>query len=128
MPSRPRPRVVAADHESHCGAKRANQLDETERCLPLKGHHREPDEVGLPLTDEPIDGLSDVALGENQIGDGHPVVAVDIAGQRAERAVRHADADRRHVLERVRHRDEEDVHSSSYPRSSARSASTARAR
>ena len=36
--------------------------------------------------------------------------AVDVARQRRQRAVRHADRDRRHVLERVGHREQEDVH------------------
>ena len=38
------------------------------------------------------------------------VVRVDIAGQRCERAVRHADGQRRRVLEGVRHREQKDPH------------------
>ena len=38
------------------------------------------------------------------------VMAIDVAGERRERAVGNPDRHRRHVLERVRHRQQEDVH------------------
>jgi hypothetical protein len=38
-------------------------------------------------------------LDQDEIGDRHAMMGVDVAGQRRERAVRHADCHRRHVLE-----------------------------
>ena len=104
-------RVVAADRDPHARTEGPHQLDDAERRLPLEGHDRQADQRGLPFVDEALDGRPDLALHEDQVGDRDPVVGVDVAGQRAERPVRHADPDRRHVLERVRHRDEKDVHS-----------------
>jgi hypothetical protein len=46
------------------------------------------------------------------VGDGDVVMRVDVAGKRRQGAVRHADRERRRVLERVRHREQQDVHDS----------------
>ena len=45
-----------------------------------------------------------------EIGDGDMVVRIDVAGQGRQRAVRHPDRHRRHVLEGIRHREQEHVH------------------
>ena len=50
------------------------------------------------------------SLHEDEIGDGDVMVGIEVARERGQRAVRHADGDRRHVLERVRHREQQDVH------------------
>ena len=128
-------RIVATDDDSHSRAKRANELDDVERRPSLERHHGQPDEVGRPLADEALHGRPDLALGEDQVGDGDPVMGIQIAGERAERAVRHANPDRGHVLERVGHRDQKDIHAASptrggYPRIASlysRSAAAARA-
>ena len=49
-------------------------------------------------------------LDEDQIGDRDAVMRIDVARQRRQRAVRHADRHRRHVLERIGHRQEQHVH------------------
>ena len=103
-------RIVAADGDPHVGAERAQELDDAQRRLPLKGHDRQADQIGLVIADEPLEGRAHLALHEHEVGDGDAMMRIDVAGQRAEGAVRHADADRGHVLERVRHRHEEDVH------------------
>jgi hypothetical protein len=38
------------------------------------------------------------------------MVRIDIPGEGRQRPVRHPDGDRRHVFERVRHREQQDVH------------------
>jgi hypothetical protein len=38
------------------------------------------------------------------------MVGIDVPGERRQRPVGHADGDRRHVFERVRHREQQDVH------------------
>ena len=43
---------------------------------------------------------------------GDVVMRIDVAGERRERAVRHAHRDRRHVLERIRHREQQNPHCS----------------
>ena len=69
-----------------------------------------PTTSGACSLQQPLDGGQDAIVHEDEIGDGDAVMRVDIAGQRRERAVRHADGDWRHVLERVRHREQQDVH------------------
>ena len=49
-------RIVAAHGAADPRAERVNQLDDPERRLPLKRHHGESDEVGLPFADKPLDG------------------------------------------------------------------------
>jgi len=48
-------------------------------------------------------------LDENQVGDGNLVVRIDIASQRAESAIGHAHSNAGHVLERIRHGQQEDL-------------------
>ena len=103
-------RVVAAGDDPGARPQRPQPLDQPERRAALEGHHRQPDHIGLVLAHQPIDRRADLALGEHQVGDGHAVVRVDVAGERAERRVRHADGHGRSVLERVRHREQQDVH------------------
>ena len=87
----------------------------------LEGHDREPDHVGRVLAQQALDGLADRVLSEDEVGHGDPVVGIDVAGEGRQRAVGHADGDARHVLERVGHREKQDVHLSRLlPRSYAR--------
>ena len=69
-----------------------------------------PTTSGCALAHQPLDGRRDAALDEHEVGDGDLVMRIDVAGERRERAVRHPDGDRRHVLERVRHRQQEHPH------------------
>src|SRR5207247_2070615 len=73
-----------------------------------KAHH-----VRLPLAEEALHGLRHVLLDQHQVGHRHPVVGVQVAGEGGQGPVRHADGDRGHVLERVRHGEKEDVHGGS---------------
>ena len=83
---------------------------EAQRRRALKGHHRQADHVGRGIVDEAPHRLGDMRLHQNEIGDDHAMVGVDVAGERRQRAVRHADGDRRHVLERIRHAQQEHIH------------------
>jgi hypothetical protein len=49
-------------------------------------------------------------MAEDEIGNSYAVVLIHIAGQRGQGAIGHADRDRRHVLERIRHGEQKDVH------------------
>ena len=49
--------------------------------MPLEGHDREADEVRLDLAHQTLERLADPALDEDQIGDGHPMVRIDVPGQ-----------------------------------------------
>jgi len=102
--------VVPPHHYAHARAERTDQRDHLQGGPTLEGHHREPDQVGRALPHEPLERPPHRPLNQYQVGDGHTVVRIDIAGQRGKRPVGHADRDRRHVLERVGHREQEDVH------------------
>ena len=65
---------------------------------------------------QPCDCCSHRRLHEDQIGNRDAVVWVDVASERGQRAVRHPDRDRRHVLEGVRHRQQQGVHGNPPPR------------
>jgi hypothetical protein len=69
-----------------------------------------PTTSGLVAIEQGLDGRQDAVLDEDQVGDSDGVVRIDIPRQGRERAVRHADGDRRHVLERVGHRQQQDLH------------------
>ena len=103
-------RVVAADDDGDVGPPALDVRDQPERGPPLERHDRQADDVRRVRADERFHGLQHAALGEDQVGHRDRVVPIDVAGQRRQRAVRHADDDRRHVLERVRHGEEQDVH------------------
>ena len=112
---RSRPRWPGSDRtHRRPGDARGHQhpqpADEPERGPPLEGHAGQADDVGPMLANEPLDGREDVAGDEHEVGNRHTVMGIDVAGQRREGAVRHAHADRRCVLERVRHREEQHVH------------------
>ena len=74
-------RIVAADHYARGGPETPDQLDDPERGVPLEGHDREADEVRLDLAYQTLERLADPALDEDQIGDGHPMVRIDVPGQ-----------------------------------------------
>jgi hypothetical protein len=99
-------RIVAADDHTHRGDPLPDVTDQTHRRPALKRHHRQADDVGRVLLQQPLDSGQDAIVREDQIGDGDAMMRVEIAGQRRQRPVRHPDGDWRHVLERVRHREQ----------------------
>jgi len=103
-------RIIAAHDDARAGAPHADEIDDPFGRLALKGHDREPDDVGLVFGHEPLDGLPDPVLNEQQVRCGYPTVGIDVSGEGRQRPVRHPDGDRRHVFERVRHREQQDVH------------------
>jgi hypothetical protein len=76
----------------------------------LECHHRKPDQFGINLADKPGDSLSHSALTQDKIGNGHSVILIQIACERSQSAIRHADRNSWHVLERIRHGEQKDVH------------------
>src|SRR5205807_130001 len=86
------------------------EIDDGFGRLALEGHDREPDDIGLLLGHEPLDRFSDPVLNEHQVRRGDPMVGIEVPGEGRQRPVRHPDGDRRHVFERVRHREQQDVH------------------
>jgi len=62
------------------------------------------------IRSEALKRLRHAALDEDQIGDRHPVVGIDVARERGQRPVGHPNGHRRHVLERVGHRQKQNVH------------------
>ena len=105
--------IVAADDDPDVGSERAHEPDDPARGGPLEGHHREPDHVGLLLADEPFDGRANGRLREDQIGDRNVVMRIEIACERSERPIRHPHRYGRRVLERIRHREQQDAHQGS---------------
>ena len=101
---------------------------EAQRRRALKRHHRKADHVGGGFVDQAPHRLGDVRLRQNEIGDDHAMVRVDVAGERRQRTVRHADGDRRHVLERIRHAQQEHIHRVLHALAAAPSASARRFR
>ena len=69
-----------------------------------------PTRSGCSSRTQRLDRGAHAVLDEDQVGDHDVVGRIDVPGQRRERAVGHADGQGGHVLERVRHRQEEHVH------------------
>ena len=107
-------RVVAADDDVRAAGAACGRGAMT-RCAVLrwKVMTESPTTSGCVFGHEPLDGLSDPVLNEDQVGGGDVVVGVDVPGEGCQCPVRHPDGDRRHVLERVRHREQQDVHDGS---------------
>jgi hypothetical protein len=103
-------RVVAADEDARLRPERAHELDHFERGLALERHDRQADHVRRQLGDEPCDGLRHRALHEHEIGHRHLVMRIRVPRERRQRAIRHPHRHGRRVLERIRHREEQDVH------------------
>jgi hypothetical protein len=103
-------RVVTADDDKHAGSNRADEGDDFLRRHALKRHHGEPDDVRLVRLDEAHDRLGHRRLHEHEIGDGDVVVGVDVTGERCQRVVGHTHRQRRRMLERVGHREQQEVH------------------
>jgi hypothetical protein len=103
--------VVPTDHDGGLRPQAAQQSDQTVRASALERHHRQTYDVGRQARGQVGDRLDHATLDENEVGDGDVVMRVDVAGQRGERAVRHAHGNGRHVLERVRHREQQNLHS-----------------
>ena len=96
--------VVPADDHADPAPEAAEQLSDSKRGPSLEGHHRESHHVRLDVPNEALERLRHAALDEDQIGDRHPVVGIDVARERGQRPVGHPNGHRRHVLERVGHR------------------------
>jgi hypothetical protein len=62
------------------------------------------------LPDETLDRRPDGGLREDQVGNRDLVARVEIAGKGRKTSVWNADRERRRVLERIRHREQEHVH------------------
>ena len=89
------------------GAKLVDQRRDLHRRGALERHDRQPDDIRLQVLHQPRDGRTDLSLHQDQIGNRDPVMSIDVAGERGERTVRNPDGHRRHVLERIRHRQQE---------------------
>ena len=103
-------RIVAAGDDVRRRAQRAHQMHQLQRRCALKRHDRQADDVRFFVVQQALHHAPDRRLHQHEIRDGDVVVRVDVAGQRCQRPVRHPDGDRRHVLERVGHREQQDVH------------------
>jgi len=103
-------RIVTADDDGRRGPQLADECRHPLRRAALERHHRQADHVGLKALDQPLDRRAHAAVHQDQIGDRHLMVRVDVAGQRSQGAVRHARRDHRRVLERIRHGEQEDPH------------------
>jgi hypothetical protein len=103
-------RIIAAHHDAGGRSERAEQPDQPERGSALEGHDRQAHDVGLALPHEPLHRLANARLDQDEIGDGDLVMRVDVTGEGRERPVGHTDGDRRHVLEGVRHGEQQDAH------------------
>ena len=111
-------RVVTADDDARRRAQPADMADQPEGSAALEGHDRQPNDIRRMVGHESGDRGCNLGLREDQVGGGYAVVLVDVAGQRTECSVRQPNRDRGHVLEGVRHRQQQHVHDGS-PRVSA---------
>ncbi len=102
--------IVSAGDDARRGPKGAHQARHFHRGRTLKRHHRQADDVRLFIVQQPLERAADGRLDEDQVRNRHVVVRVDVAGERRERPVGHPDRHGGHVLERVRHRQQEDIH------------------
>ena len=103
--------IVSADDDPNRRPKRSDKTRDPERRRALKRHHRHGHDIRLDVADQTFDGCAHGRLHEDQIGNRHAMVRIHVARQRCQGAVRHADRHRRHVLERIGHRQEQQVHS-----------------
>ena len=103
-------RVVPADYDPRLGAERSNERDDLVRRLPLKRHHGKADDVGRFRGHKLADSLRHGMLDQHEVGDRDVVVRVHVAGERRQRPVRKPHCKGRRVLERVGHREEQNVH------------------
>src|SRR5215467_10103737 len=118
-------RIIAAHGDPRLRAERTQYGDQPQCGGSLEGHHRQPHEVGLELSDESLHRFSDTRLDQNQIGDGYAMMRVEVTGERCERTVGHSNRQGGHVLERVRHGEQEHAHVAS-PEQAVRSPSLGR--
>jgi len=95
--------IVPAHYDLHSRPQGTDQLDDASRGATLKCHDGEPDNLRIELADKPGYSLANLALNQDQIGDGHAVLRINISRQRRERAIGHTDSNRWHVLERIGH-------------------------
>ena len=102
--------IVAPHDDGDAGLSVAHERDDLPRRAALKRHDRQADDVGIDLAHQSLDGLAHPPGDENQVGNGDPVVRIDVPRQRGERPVRHPHRDVGGVLEGIGHREEKDVH------------------
>ena len=102
--------VVPADHDAGFRTDRVDEVDQRMSGASLERHDAEPHHGRRRRPYELHDRLAHAVLDQDQIGDRHPMLWIDVPGQRAQRAGRHAHRQRRHVLERIGHRQQQDVH------------------
>ena len=94
--------IVTSCDNSCRRSKMPNDPRDRESGFSLKRHDRQPDDVGLVLAHQTLDGGDDPGLDQDEVGNRNPVMRIDVAGEGREGPVRHPDYDRRHVLEGVR--------------------------
>ena len=117
-------RIVPAHHHCRGRPQALHECNHLPRGLPLERHDRQAHDVRQHRPDQPRDRLANRTLRQDQVGNRHCVLRVDVAGQRRQRAVREAHRERRSVLERVGHREQQDFHGSAPRRTVARQAKT----
>ena len=104
-------RVVAADDDPYAWLDRLDERDDSTRRASLKGHHRQPDELGLEIAHQLFHGASHRCLHEDQVSYGDAMMRVEVARQRRQRAVGHPNRHTGRVFEGVGHRQEQNLHS-----------------
>src|SRR5262245_52714548 len=96
--------IIPANRYPYVGFELSHQIDGP-FCRPaLECHYGQSDKIRIVFSHQLLNGLLDAILDQYQIGDSNFVVWVYIAGEGSKSTVRHSDSDRRHMLERVRHR------------------------
>jgi hypothetical protein len=103
-------RIVAPGHHGYRRLDGADETNQPERGSPLERHHRQADHVGILLAHQPFDRWNDRILNEDEIGGRDAVTPARVASERRQRPIRHAHRQRGRMLERVRHREEENPH------------------
>jgi hypothetical protein len=102
--------IVTTHDNANTGLQRVHQFDDSERSFALKGHDGEANYVGLVFAHQPLHCFTHLVLNQNEVGNSHFVMRVDVPRQGTQRSIGHPHRDRRHVLERVGHGKEENIH------------------
>jgi len=97
--------IVPADNDLYARPQLAHEIDNAPGGAPLKRHDGKSHDFRIQLADQSGHGFANLALHQDEIGDGDAMMGIDVSRKRCQRAVRHAHDGRRHVLKRVRHRE-----------------------
>ena len=74
-------RVIASDDDTYAWLDRLDERDDSTRRASLKGHHRQPDKLGLEIADQLFHGTAYRCLREDQVSDRDAVMRVEVACQ-----------------------------------------------